>query len=71
MNVIKNKATEYIEIKPNADEDTDNIGSVNENFPSTIKYEAEKINPFSFIRRHTQIKNQSRVTLNVLKSQIS
>ena len=46
MNVIRNKAAEYIKIKPDANEDTDNIKSVNEDFPSTIKCETGKINPF-------------------------
>ena len=71
MNAIRNLTAEYIEIKPDANEDTDNTGSVNEKFPSTIKYEAEKINPFSFIRRHTQIKNKSCATLHAHKNQIS
>ena len=48
MNAIRNITAEYIEIKPDANEDTDNTGSVNEDFPSTIKCETGKINPFSF-----------------------
>ncbi len=67
MNVIKNKAAEHIKIKPDADEDTDNIGSVNEKFPSTIKYEAGKINPFSLHPpTHT---NKKPVTRDVKCSQ--
>ena len=47
MNAIRNITTQYNEIKPDADENKDNTGSVNEDFPSTIKCETGNINPFS------------------------
>ena len=62
---------EYIEIKPDTDENTDNSGNVNEIFPSTINCEPGKINPFSLPPLTHTNKNPSITPTSTIHSYIN